>query len=75
MFFFSPGKEESFKATKDDGAADDERLSFDLALSLPLFFREEKREKNQILSNSTNYLTENIQIFNIFFTIKTKQTK
>lgn len=41
QLFFSPGNEDSFKATNGDGAADDDKLSFDLVLSFPLFFKFE----------------------------------
>lgn len=36
-FFFLPGNDDSFNATSGEGAADDDKLSFDRFLSPPLF--------------------------------------
>lgn len=44
----SPGNEESFRATSGDGAADDDdKLSFDLAFSLLLFFKKKIQQVHQ----------------------------
>lgn len=37
---YVPGKDDSFSAFNDDGAAEDDKLSFDRVLSLPLFFKK-----------------------------------